>query len=425
MYPGDEKFLQNVTEEVKESVKRLSRHPCVVLWCGNNEIDEGWINWGWQKQFAYSKEDSLKIRNDCKKLFEDIIPAIIKECDAEKTYWPSSPKFGWGRKESMLEGDSHYWGVWWGLEPFEVYNKKVGRFMSEYGFQGMPSIETLQRNCGEILDSACLKYYEKHPKGFQTINEYMKRDFRMPKTAIDYVYVSQLLQSRGLQIAIEAHRRNKPYCMGSLYWQFNDCWPGISWSAIDFNDNWKAAHYTVRNCFSNVILSVVEENDSLKVYVISDRATAAEGELNYQLMDLSGKTIWKNMKPVSIEANSSRIFFSLPLAELKAYNKNSIVFTCTLRGIGGNQLPAAYHYFASPKDLDLAKPKISMRWLSDDRIELSTDVLAKNLFLFCEDSVQFEDNFFDLLPGEMKIVNLKGATKKQSVIKIKSLADTY
>jgi beta-mannosidase len=131
------------------------------------------------------------------------------------------------------------------------------------------------------------------------------------------------------------------------------------------------------------------------------------------------------MKPVSIEANSSRIFFSLPLAELRSYNKNRIVFTCALRGIGGNQLPSAYHYFVPPKDLDLAKPKISMRWLSDDRIELSTDVLAKNLFLFCEESVQFEDNFFDLLPGEMKIVNLKGATKKQSVIKIKSLADTY
>jgi len=134
MYPGDTKFIENAALEVKEQVIRLRNHPCLALWCGNNESDEGWKNWGWQKQFKYSKNDSTKIWEDYIFFFEHLVPDIIKAHDPQRTYVSSSPSIGWGRKESLLSGDSHYWGVWWGMEPFEVYNKKVGRFMSEYGF---------------------------------------------------------------------------------------------------------------------------------------------------------------------------------------------------------------------------------------------------------------------------------------------------
>lgn len=427
MYPGDKDFIENSLKEVDEQVTRLISHPSVVLWCGNNENNEGWKNWGWQKQYGYSKQDSAKIWNDYVMLFEKKIPEQIRNAagNFETNYIFSSPKHGWGHPESMLSGDAHYWGVWWGMEPFEVYNKKVGRFMSEYGFQGMPSLQTLQKYCGENVDSACLKNYEKHPKGFQTINEYMKRDYQMPKTFSNYVYVSQLLQARALQTAIEAHRRHKPYCMGSLYWQLNDCWPGITWSSVDFSGNWKAAHYTAKNCFAEVLVSAVEENDSLKVYVVSDRMKTAEGELDYQLMDLSGKRIWKGQKTITVEANSSKVFFSFPLSELSVLNKNAILLSCEVRGLGGDQLPATLHYFAPPKDLQLAKPKVSMRWLSNDRVEVITDVLAKNVFLYSDDAIHFSDNFFDLLPGEIRIIKLTGDTKKKPEIKIVSLADTY
>jgi beta-mannosidase len=136
MYPGDSAFVENVKQEITQQVKRLRNHPCITLWCGNNEIDEGWHNWGWQKQFKYTKKDSAKIWNDYQHIFHTIIPEVIKTNNPEITYWPSSPMIGWGHKESLQQGDSHYWGVWWGNEPFETYNKKVGRFMSEYGFRG-------------------------------------------------------------------------------------------------------------------------------------------------------------------------------------------------------------------------------------------------------------------------------------------------
>lgn len=427
MYPGDKEFLDNSVSEVTEEVKRLMSHPCIALWCGNNENDEGWNNWGWQKQLGYSKEDSAKIWSDYVKMFGKRFPEHMRDAahNFGINYIVTSPKYGWGRRESMLSGDAHYWGVWWGAEPFGIYNTKVGRFMSEYGFQGMPSLQTLQKKCGNTPDSNCLKNFEKHPKGFQTINEYMQRDYKMPKNLEDYIYVSQLLQARALQTAIEAHRRNKPYCMGSLYWQLNDCWPGITWSSIDFNGNWKAAHYTARNSFASVILSAVEENDSMKLYIISDRTTSVEGELDYQLKDLSGKTIWKNLKPVSVEANSSKVFFSFPISELKSYNKNAIVFICSLRGIDKGDLPVACHYFVPPKDLELTKPRISMRWLSNEKVEISADVLAKNVYLFSSESIHIDDNFFDLLPGEIKVIKITGAGKKKPQIQIKSLADTY
>ena len=126
---------------------RSQNHPSLAIWCGNNENDEGWQNWGWQKQFNYSKSDSTQIWNDYKKVFHEMIPKTLDSLlpKEKNIYWSSSPSIGWGRKESLTQGDSHYWGVWWGKEPFEIYEQKVGRFMSEYGFQGMPNLETLQK----------------------------------------------------------------------------------------------------------------------------------------------------------------------------------------------------------------------------------------------------------------------------------------
>ena len=147
MYPGDEKFVENVKHEVIDNVNRLQNHPSIAIWCGNNENDEGWHNWGWQKQFNYSKADSTQIWNDYKKVFHEMIPQTLDSLlpKEKNIYWSSSPSIGWGRKESLLQGDSHYWGVWWGKEPFEIYEKKVGRFMSEYGFQSFPEIATVRK----------------------------------------------------------------------------------------------------------------------------------------------------------------------------------------------------------------------------------------------------------------------------------------
>ena len=143
--------------------------------------------------------------------------------------------------------------------------------MSEYGFQGMPNIETLKKVVDETdlnFNSEALKNHQKHPIGNETIREYMERDFQLPNKFEDYVYVSQLLQAEGMKTAMEAHRRAKPYNMGTLYWQFNDCWPVTSWSSVDYFGNWKAFHYQAKRSLKNILLSVNEENESYKTEVI-------------------------------------------------------------------------------------------------------------------------------------------------------------
>lgn len=423
MYPGDDNFLDNVKQEVIDNVNRLQNHASIAIWCGNNENDEGWHNWGWQKQYNYSQKDSTQIWNDYKRVFHEIIPnALDSLVSKEKNiYWSSSPSIGWGKKESLLQGDSHYWGVWWGKEPFEIYEKKVGRFMSEYGFQGMPNIETFKKITFENdlnLTSEAIKNHQKHPVGFETIAEYMERDYIVPTKFEDYIYVSQLLQARGMKIAIEAHRRAKPYCMGTLYWQLNDCWPVTSWSSFDYYGNWKALHYQVKESYNNVLLSVVEEIGKYNVYVVNDDLKSYEGELKLELISFDGKTIWSTSKIKKSKANSSEILAEIPITDFSSFHLKQMVLKTTFTS--ENLSRTNHYFFVKPKELILKKPNIQFKKIDAHTIEVTTDVLAKNVFLSAE-GIYFEANYFDLLPNERRVIKL---SKNISEIKIKSLFDT-
>ncbi|MFY8181200.1 MAG: beta-mannosidase [Flavobacterium sp.] len=424
MYPGDEEFLDNVKSEVIDNVTRLQNHPSIALWCGNNENDEGWKNWGWQKQFNYSKQDSTQIWNDYEKLFHQLIPKTLDSLLSKKEnrYWPSSPSIGWGKKESLTQGDSHYWGVWWGKEPFEVYKKKVGRFMSEYGFQGMPNIETLEKVIQKEdlnFTSEAFKNHQKHPTGFETINEYMARDFPVPKSLEKYNYVSQILQAYGMKTAIEAHRLTKPYCMGSLYWQLNDCWPVTSWSTLDYYGNWKASHYQVKESFAPTLLMVTESTNGFSIISSNDNLEVQKGTLNAKLIDFSGKELWTSSKECELNSEINTNCMDILFTELPKFAKEKTVLQ--LEFICKNKKTVAYHYFVKPKELQLEKPTIEMKIVGETLIELKTNTLVKNLYLQSNDSF-FKENYFDLLPGISKIIK----TDKPSVnIKMVSLFDIF
>ncbi|MFL5753624.1 MAG: glycoside hydrolase family 2 protein, partial [Bacteroidia bacterium] len=347
MYPGDSAFVKNVREEITEQVLRLQSHPSIALWCGNNESDEGWKNWGWQKQLNYSKSDSTKIEKDYTHLFHKVIPSVLKELDPGRAYWPSSPFLGWGHKESLLEGDSHYWGVWWGKEPFEAYEKKVGRFVSEYGFQSLPSVFTYKKICGDSLSlvSPCVQQHQKHKEGFAIIDEYMKRDYVIPTAFEDYIYISQLLQAEGMRTAIEAQRRARPYCMGTLFWQLNDCWPAASWSAIDHYGNRKATFYQAKRSYKNVLLSVHGEQNNYNVYLVSDEIVPLKGNVEMKLCDFHGKILWSQQTPVIAEAGSSSVCYSIPAETLNSFDKASIYLTCSFTMDKYNFTEKTVYYF--------------------------------------------------------------------------------
>ncbi|UUZ86276.1 hypothetical protein LJK88_24420 [Paenibacillus sp. P26] len=269
MYPGDEAFLANVRAEAEENVKRLRNHPCIALWCGNNEIDTAWSHydeqagWGWKQQYTADLRE--RIWADYEAVFHRILPEAVEEYAPGTAYWPSSPMTGLTgdrtqhAHSSTTSGDIHYWGVWHAVEPFEKYNVHIGRFMSEYGFQSFPEYRSVRAYAEEkdlALESEVMLAHQKNGRGNQLIKQYMDMYLPGPKDFPSFLYLSQVLQAEAMKTAIEAHRRRKPFCMGSLYWQMNDCWPVASWAGMDYYGRWKALQYYAKRSFSDILLSI-------------------------------------------------------------------------------------------------------------------------------------------------------------------------
>lgn len=431
MYPGDEAFIENVRIEAEQQIKRLRHHASIALWCGNNEVSEAWNNWGWQKQYAYSKKDSTTIWQGYLRLFEKVLPNEVSTLDPSRPYWPSSPQHGWGRKQSMLEGDSHYWGIWWGLQPFDVYNRKVGRFMSEYGFQGMPSSLLFEKITEEkelSLQSPVVLHHQKHPTGFQTINHYLEQMYNKPNSFEDYRYVSQLVQAEGMKIAIEAHRRNQPYCMGSLYWQLNDCWPVTSWSSIDSYGISKAAHYSITKAFEPIITSITSAKGMYEIFVVSDHPTTVT--LTTSLHSLKGDTLWIDQKKITFTESGSQKIHVLDSAQLlRGYNPEEVFLYSSVYSSPDQMVHENFFYFVPAKEIRLQKPSLS--WTLDEQRKTlhltSNSTLVKNVFLDAGTSTTFTENFFDLLPYQTKIITFNATsfkTLKQKLV-LRSLYDTY
>ena len=419
MYPGDKDFLENIKEEATQNVKRLRHHASIALWCGNNENSEGWHRWGWQAD--RSDEEKNEIWSNYLKVFDSILPETVREY-SNTSYWESSPKYGRGNPRYKTEGDAHDWWIWHDGYPFEHLEENVPRFMSEFGFQSFPSYETIRyinQNDSIEIASEGFKNHQKHVRGFQLIDEYMKRDFPVPTNAEDYVYVSQLLQAYGITKGIEAHRRAKPYNMGTLYWQLNDCWPAVSWSSIDYFGNWKALHYQAKKSFENVLISNRVENDTLKTYVINDGLDRINDSLGIVGTDFNGKFIMGNSIPFSIDGNSSKLIHVQDLSRLNI-NRNEIVIAS---GFADNY---SYFYLVKPKDLKLKQAPIEKTISKTNngfKIELKSTTLQKNVFLYTLEKGHFSDNYVDLMPNETLIIEFKTEADTLENVKIKSLND--
>lgn len=345
MYPYDEAFLENAKIEALEQVKRLASHPSLGLWCGGNEISEGYYNWGWQQSLDWSEEDDQAIKAGYDRLFETILPNVVEIFDGTRPYWPSSPSKGWGRPESLTQGDVHYWGVWWGEQPYEMYREKVGRFNSEYGYQSYPDYSTLEKIAqGEPLskDAKVIAAHQKHARGTQLIDDFIQRYYpeAQPKDFEEYVYLSQLSQAYGMEIAIEAHRTAKPYNMGTLYWQLNDAWPVTSWSSIDYYGNPKVFHEKLKTLFAPVLLSL--DRRDYQVYVTSDLMRNIDGTLTVTVNDVDGACLFEQKVKVSMKANQNNKFHVEGLREF-LWNTDPQTITINMQLTEGDSVTAERH----------------------------------------------------------------------------------
>jgi len=440
MYPGDEEFLQNIRQEVTDNVKRLRNHACIALWCGNNEIDAAWSHdtpggWGWKEKF--DETTRAKIWKDYEIVFHELLPGILRETDPDRFYWPSSPvaDFGVRASYSNTSGDMHYWGVWHGKEPFANFKKTKARFMSEYGFQSFPELSTVKtytRPEDWDIISEVMSAHQRSGIGNERIRMYMEWDYHLPFTFEDMLYMSHVLQAEGIKAAIEAHRLDKPYCMGTLYWQLNDCWPVASWSSMDYYGRWKALQYFAKKAYAPVIVIPALDGNEVSVTIVSDRMENFTGNLDLNVIDFSGKVLWKNSQDVSVKANGNKSVFTADLSELIDPGRISgAVLSCKLkednRLISQNLL-----YFKPPKELELPKVSVDMKVTGvaeGYQITVLAPVLARNVYLTCEEKDGlFSDNYFDLLPGEAQTILFKTPNpgEEQNIkFKVRTLRDTY
>ncbi|WP_241738279.1 beta-mannosidase [Psychroserpens luteus] len=421
MYPGDEDFFNNVKQEAVQNVKRLRNHASIALWCGNNENSEGWHRWGWQANRSDAEKD--EIWKNYELVFKELLPTVIKTT-TDTPYWESSPRYGRGNPKYKTEGDAHDWWIWHDGYPFEHLEQNVPRFMSEFGFQSFPSYETIRYiNQSDSIDisSEGFKNHQKHSRGFELIDEYMKRDFPVPDNAEDYMYVSQLLQAYGITKGIEAHRRAKPRNMGTLYWQLNDCWPAVSWSSIDYFGNWKALHYQAKKSFKNVLVSneYYRSRGILNTTIINDQLTAVSDTLTIKIMDFDGREMYKSKRFITVN-NDFNERVDIKLLELEIVNSQSRMVVTTF---GSN---TNYFYFESPKHLLLKQQPIEKEITKSKNgfiIKISSKTLQKNVFLFTKVKGHFSDNYFDLLPNTEVEIEFETEANTLDDLKIKTLND--
>ncbi len=413
-YPHDPQFVGRVEAEAEYNIKRLRGHASLAMWCGNNEIYEAMRYWGWQRK--YSAEAFAGMERGYDVLFRGLLPKMVERLDNGRFYMHSSPyEANWGRPDSWKTADSHNWGTWHGRKPFESFDTDVPRFMSEYGFQAFPEMKTIRTFAEEKdfeLESPVMNAHQKADIGNALIKQTMGLYYKVPEKFEDLVYVGLVLQGQGMRHGIEAHRRNRPYCMGSLFWQLNDSWPVVSWSGIDYYGNWKALMYQSKRAFAPILINAIKEGDDVCVYLVSDELQDRDDvRLDVELMDFDGKAHGKWTQSGMLAANSSVLFMKKRADELqgKLSAANSLLHF-TLKDKNGATLADDVFYFAYPKDQKLPEANIetSVRRRGDAiEMTLKTDKLARDIFVEVPvQGVRFTDNFFDLLPGQRKKITI-------------------
>jgi len=442
-YPMNPEMLENIRQEAIDNVVRLRNHPSIAIWCGNNENHTAWFNWGWMPK--YEKLGVLEeLRKDYKDLFHGVLPEVIEAYDPTAFYWPSSPYGGDpdARTESGLpnwnpNGDAHYWGVWHAKDSIANYNIIRARFFSEYGFQSFPEYQSVLKYAPEERDhdifSEVMMAHQRggsHANGL--IEWYLLNEYRQPKDFPNFLYMGQLLQGDAIKTAIEAHRRDMPYNMGTLYWQHNDCWPVASWSSRDYYGRWKAQHYFTRKAFEDILLSPIAKDNQLDIFIVSDRLKASRGNLEIRVMDLYGNLLFQQKKAISVPANTSKSQYTVSLPEiLKGKERNEVVVT--VRYTDEKQKVYTNNYYLSRyKDIDFPKATIKTSSVQAEggfHVTVESDVVARGVFLSIDGIDNFfSDNYFDLLPGEPVTIHVATSLDKASFdkqLKTESIADAY
>lgn len=420
LYPeGEPEFVSEVEAEARYQVARLRSHPCMALWCGNNENQWIFDQVYWQKQLAHIPGSLY---------YDEILPGVTAELDGQIPYWPGSP-YGGNDHNSMEDGDRHNWDVWHGASPrkfgeepkvdhsaagvsYRRYASDTGRFISEFGMHAAPVFETLRRSIPAdqlYHHSPSMDHHNKdNPKNKG--DRLMESVTGLPANLEEYIDFSMIAQAEGLKFGIEHFRRRKPQCSGTLFWQLNDCWPVLSWSVMDYYGFGKAGYFYAKRCYAPVLASFKAlEDGGAELWITNDRLAALDDTVTIRLRTFDGQVIWERQEPVVVEPNSSACVVQIAPGDLNAGPDRYLSVHS-----GSDLFPANRHFFVPIMDLERDPLPVAATVEAVDDHTLSVQVSAPKYAFFVYLSVPpegtgYSDNYFDLEPGEQRTITVTNA----------------
>lgn len=407
-YELSERFEKSVSAEIRQNIRRLRSHASLAVWCGNNEMETQYEGLAWPK--------SKKQYYDYIRLYEYLIPKIVREEDPATFYWPSSPSSGGNFENSNAEnvGDVHYWGVWHGNEPFTAYRKHHYRFLSEFGFQSFPSLQTVRRFTDakdRNIYSRVMEMHQRNTAANGKISNYISQTYLYPKNFDELLYCSQLLQADAIRYGVEHFRRFRGTCMGTVVWQLNDIWPVASWASVDYYGNWKALQYAEKRMFAPVLLSCEEHGEidqkphvnslpmpidiSADLHVANETAEPVSGVVKWALRLPDSSIIREGEFPVTAPAYGGAW---LPHLDFNGQDPLKVHLEYSLT-IDGAVVSSGTTLFCAPKHYEFLDPELAVS-VDGDTVTVTAKNYAKSVSVETENGVlRLDDNFVDMEAG--------------------------
>lgn len=434
-------FERSIRVETHQNVARLRHHASLALICGNNEMEmfmaganSALINhrtWEFVPTYPHHITDYVK-------MFEYILPAIVKETAPQTYWWPASPSSGgnFDAPNDENRGDNHYWDVWHGEKPFTEYRKFFFRYASEFGFQSFPCLKSVEQFTlpdDRNIFSRVMERHQRNQAANGKILSYLSQTFRYPNSFDDLLYASQLMQAEAIRYGVEHWRRNRGRCMGAIIWQLNDIWPVASWASIDYYGRWKALHYAAKRFFAPVMISAEEEGELSQNPKINEYHPAPLEKsfrlnvCNETLRDVTGEVVWALRTPDGAIVRQNQQTLTIPAMSAKWLDK----VDCADASLTGHYVSFAFVVddvavsegtciFCAPKHFEFIDPRLTVE-THGDTIIVTSYAYAKQVWLESEDAdLLLDDNAFDMNPGTKVVRVVKGTAEK---VRVRSVWD--
>lgn len=426
-------FERSIRVETHQNVARLRHHASLALICGNNEMEmfmaganSALINhrtWEFVPTYPHHITDYVK-------MFEYILPAIVKETAPQTYWWPASPSSGgnFDAPNDENRGDNHYWDVWHGEKPFTEYRKFFFRYASEFGFQSFPCLKSVKQFTlpdDRNIFSRVMERHQRNQAANGKILSYLSQTFRYPNSFDDLLYASQLMQAEAIRYGVEHWRRNRGRCMGAIIWQLNDIWPVASWASIDYYGRWKALHYAAKRFFAPVMISAEEEGELSQNPKINEYHPAPLEKsfrlnvCNETLRDVTGEVVWALRTPDGAIVRQNQQTLTIPAMSAKWLDK----VDCADASLTGHYVSFAFVVddvalsegtciFCAPKHFEFVDPRLTVETRGDTLV-VTSHAYAKQVWLESEDAdLLLDDNAFDMNPGTKVVRVLRGSAEK-------------